>query len=181
MREEYPQAQLLLARVLVVSEHSREAVSTLRGLALPYRRAVPALKLFGFAYYRMNRLNAAEETLEAALSAAARPDAEMHYLLGLVRLRQNDTAEAIHQAKLALAINRRYASASRLLSDAYLLQGKDALAQQALRRQLALVRRPGDAREIQQRLVMVQSMLGASKNSVATVLPQVKYIRHYRK
>lgn len=176
VREDYPQAQMLLARVLVMAERSREAVATLRGLGNPHRSSARALKLFGWAYYRMNRLNDAEETLQAALSTASRPDAEIHYLLGLIRLRQADSADAMSQAKQSLAVRPRYPPAYRLLSDTYLLQGKERLAQRALQQQRALVRRPQAAREIQQRIVTLQSMVGARQESSPAVLPQIRSV-----
>ncbi|MBL8206227.1 MAG: tetratricopeptide repeat protein, partial [Blastocatellia bacterium] len=158
LREDYPQAQLLLARVLVQAERSREAVSTLRGLALPYRTSPKALKLFGWAYYRLNWVNDAEEVVQASGQAAGRPDAEVHCLLGLIRLRQQDATDAMRQAERALAIRPHYALAYRLLSDAYLLQGKEKLARRCLQQQLAHSRDPQTAREIRQRLRMLQSM-----------------------
>src|SRR5262249_33697093 len=50
LREDYPQAQMLLAQALVAVERPREAIATLRGLTNGHRGSPEALKLFGQAY-----------------------------------------------------------------------------------------------------------------------------------
>lgn len=187
LREDYPQAQMLLARALVDVERPREAINALRGLTMPHRGSSQALKLFGQAYCSMNRLNSAEETLQTALGLATRPDAESHYLLGLVKLRRQDNTGAINEARRALALNPRYVQAHRLLSDAYLLNGSPKLAERALRQQLKLVRGSSEIKEIRQRLKMVNNLAKARKEPDLYValrihrLPQPKYTEQARR
>ncbi len=176
LREDYPEAQMLLARALVASERPREAVAALRGLTMPHRGSPQALKLFGWAYCLMNRLNEAEESLQKAFSLTLRPDAESHYLMGLVKLRRQDHAGAVAEAKLALALNPRYANAHRLLSDAYLLWGKPRLAERSLRRQLKLARKSSEVKEINQRLAPVRSLAGARHGPSSYVAPQIHHV-----
>src|SRR5262245_33758618 len=135
----------------------------------------------------MNRLGDAEESLQSSLHLAKRPDPEAHYLLGLVRLRRQDYAGAISEARHALSLNPRYVQAHRLLSDAYLLGGKPKLAERALRRQLKLVHSFSEGKQVRQRLALVSEMAKARKEPSLYVglrilrVPQPEYTAQARR
>jgi TonB family protein len=187
LREDYPEAQMLLAQALVAVERPREAIAALRGLTNGHRGSPQALKLFGQAYCSMNRLNDAEETLLSAINLARRPDAESHYLLGLVRLRRQDYKGAIGEAHRALVLNPRCRQAYRLLSDAYLLNGRPKLAERALRQQLKLVRGFSEIKGVKQRLTLVSDMAKAGEEPSSYValrihrVPQPEYTEQARR
>src|SRR5215813_7710289 len=90
VREIYYEAQLLLGRSLIEVRRYREAAATLREIEPPERGTAEVHKLLGKAYYEMNRLREAARNFHQAIAFSMRPDYELHYLLGLVMLRQSD-------------------------------------------------------------------------------------------
>jgi TonB family protein len=173
IREIYLDAQLLLAQALIAAERPREAFATLRAVDFAQWHTAQVQKLFGQAFYQMNRLSEADHALQYAVSLTLRPDHELHYMLGLVKLRQNDTQGAIRQARMALALNSRYGLAHKLLSDAYLLEREPRRAEQELARYLRSVRHKEQAAYLQQRLAMIRSLARARDEEPKFAGPQV--------
>src|SRR5215510_13600265 len=103
-REIYYKAQLLLGRALLEAKRYREAAATLREIEPPERGASEVHKLLGRAHYGMNRLREAARNLNYAIGFSKRPDYELHYLLGLIMLRQRDGEGAIVEATKAAAL-----------------------------------------------------------------------------
>src|SRR5262249_61572518 len=85
-------------------------------------------KLSGQGFLLMNKTAEAEKALVRALGRASRPDPELRYYLGLVRLRQGESDDAFYEAEQVLRIKPRFAPARRLLSDAALVQLEYMLA-----------------------------------------------------
>jgi len=158
VREIYYEAQLLLGRSLVEAKRYREAVATLREIEPPERSAAEVHKLLGKAYYEINKLREATRNLNYAIGSTKRLDHELHYLLGLVKLREGDAESAISEARRAAALKRRFAPAQKLLSDAYLLKADHKRAEKALKRYLNGVRDPKEAAEINERIKAMRSL-----------------------
>ncbi|HZS04971.1 MAG TPA: TonB family protein [Blastocatellia bacterium] len=176
IHETYPKAQLLLAQALIDAERLREALGTLKGVEERRRKTAPVQKLYGKVLCRMNRLEQAERSLRAAIELADRPDAELHYLLGLVRLRQESFWGAKSEAERALEISPHYRAARRLLSDAYLMLRRFPEAGMELRR--CLKEGPGraEAQELRRRLAIVSKLSGADQGAAASATPQIHYV-----
>src|SRR5262245_44362693 len=122
VREIYYEAQLLLGRSLIEAKRYREAAATLREIEPPERGAAEVHKLLGKAHYGMNKLLEAARNFNYAIGFSKRRNYELHYLLGLVMLRQGDGEGAVVEATKAAALKPRFAPARKLLSDAYLLK-----------------------------------------------------------
>jgi TonB family protein len=161
IEEVYFDAQLLLSRVLLTAQRPREAHATLRAIERRRRDTAQVQKLLGYAYFQMNRLDAAEEILKYAISLAARPDPELHYHLGLVRLRQGDTQSAIREAKRVLVNAPHFTPARKLLSDAYLVANDPQQAALELTRCLRLARGRTERDELRERLLAIRSLAWA--------------------
>jgi TonB family protein len=171
IREIYLDAQLLLTRALIAAERPREAFATLRGIDLNHWQTAQVQKLFGQAFYQMNKLGEAERALEYAIRLASRPDHELHYALGLVKLRQQDAPRALQEGQRALAVNPRFARAHKLLSDAYLILRAPRRAEQELRRYLRSVADRDQANYLRQRLAVIRSLAQArTEQSTLTAL-----------
>src|SRR5262249_6593929 len=140
VREIYYEAQLLLGRYLVETKRYREAAATLREIEPTEQGVAEVHKLLGKAHYGMNRLREAARNFTYAIGFSKRPDYELHYLLGLVMLRQGDAKGAVDEAIKAAALKPRFAPARKLLSDAYLMRRDYKLSEKALKRYLASVR-----------------------------------------
>jgi tetratricopeptide (TPR) repeat protein len=181
VREIYYEAQLLLGRSLIEAKRYREAAATLKEIETPERGAAEVHKLLGKAYYEMNRLREASRNLNHAIGSSKRPDYEIHYLLGLVKLRQGDAEGAIDEATRAAALKLRFAPARKLLSDAYLIKGDYKRAEKALRRYLTSVRDRTEAAEIEECIKAIMS-LGRAKPQKSIqkpiTLPQIYKIPH---
>ncbi|MCI0337908.1 MAG: TonB family protein [Acidobacteria bacterium] len=181
VREIYYEAQLLLGRSLIEAKRYREAAATLREIEPPERGAAEVHKLLGRAYYQMNRLREAARNLHYAIRSSKRPDYELHYLLGLVMLRQGDAEGAIVEATRAAALKPRFAPARKLLSDAYLMKKDYEPSEKALKHYLASVRDGTEAAEIKERIEAIRS-LGRAKPEKSVqkpiTLPQIYKIPH---
>jgi len=181
VREIYYEAQLLLGRSLMEAKRYREAAATLREIEPPERGAAEVHKLLGRAYYEMNRLREAARNFQYAIGFSKRPDYELHYLLGLVMLRQGAAEGAIDEAKRAVALKPRFAPARKLLSDAYLMKKDYERSEKALKRYLASVRDRTEAAEIKERIEAMRS-LGRAKPQKSVqkpiTLPQIYKIPH---
>lgn len=158
VQEIYFNAQLLLGRSLVETGRYREAVGTLREIESPGRDTAEVQKLLGRAYYGMNKLREASQKLSYATELSKRPDYELHYLLGLVKLRQEDARSAILEARAAVALKPSSAPAHRLLSDAYLMKKDYKQAEKALARCLRNVRDQAEARDLKERIGIIKSL-----------------------
>ena len=176
IREIYLEAQLLLTRVLIDTERPREAFATLRAIDLDEWQTVEVQKLFGLAFYQLNKLPEAEHALQYAISLSPRRNHELHYLLGLVKLRQENAEDAVREAKNALAINPRFAQAHKLLSDAYLLQREPRPAEQELLAYLRSKPSRAETNELQKRLTMIRSLAQARPEQASFTGPQVKMV-----
>lgn len=170
VQEIFFNAQLLLGRSLVETRRYREAVATLREIESPDRDTAEVQKLLGKAYYGMNKLREASQKLRYASDISKRPDYELHYLLGLVKLRQEDAQSAILEAQTAVALKPRSAPAHKLLSDAYLMKKDYKQAEEALVRCLRNVRDPAEARGLKERIGIIKS-LGKAKPEEAIQKP----------
>jgi TonB family protein len=162
VREIYYEAQLLLGRSLIAAKRYREAAATLREIEPPERGAAEVHKLLGRSYYEMNRLREAARNFHYAIGFSKRPDYELHYLLGMVMLRQGATEGAIDEATRAVALKPRFAPARKLLSDAYLMKKDYERSEKALKRYLARVRDRAEAAEIKERIEAMR-ILGRAK------------------
>jgi TonB family protein len=162
VREIYYEAQLLLGRSLIEAKRYREAAATLREIEPPMRDAVEVHKLLGKAHYEMNKMRDAARSFHYAIGYSKRPDYELHYLLGLVTLRQGDAEGAIAEATKAAALNPRFAPARKLLGDAYLMKKDYKQSEKALKRYLASVRDQTEKTEIKERIEAMKS-LGLAK------------------
>lgn len=162
VREIYYEAQLLLGRTLIEAKRYREAGATLREIEPHERGAAEVHKLMGRAYYEMNRLREAARNFQYAIGFSKRPDYELHYLLGLVMVRQGDAEGAINEAKRVEALKPRFARARKLLSDAYLMKKDYRRSEKALKGYLASVRDRTEAAEIKERIEAMRS-LGRAK------------------
>ena len=181
VREIYYEAQLLLGRSLLEAKRYNEAAATLREIEPPERGAAQVHKLLGRAYYEMNRLREAARNFQYAIGFSKRPDYELHYLLGLVMLRQGATEAAIDEATRAVALKPRFAPARKLLSDAYLMNKDYERAEKALKRYLASVRNRAEASEIKERIKAMRSLCRAkSQKSVQNpiTIPLIYKIPH---
>jgi TonB family protein len=170
VREIYYEAQLLLGRSLIEAKRYREAAGTLREIEPPERGAAEVQKLLGRANYEMNRLGEASRNFHYAIGFSKRPDYELHYLLGLVMLRQGDAQGAIAEATRAAALKPRFAPARKLLSDAYLMKKDYRRSEKALKRYLASVRDRTEAAEIKERIKALKS-LGRAKSEKSVQKP----------
>ncbi len=162
VREIYYEAQLLLGRSLIEAKRYREAAATLREIEPSESEAAEVHKLIGRAYYEMNRLREAARNFQYAIGFSKRPDYELHYLLGMVMLRQGDGNRAIDEATRAVGLKPRFAPARKLLSDAYLMKKDYGRSEKALKRYLASVRDRTEAAEIKERIEAMRS-LGRAK------------------
>lgn len=181
VREIYYEAQLLLGRYLIETKRYREAAATLREIAAPMRDAVEIHKLLGKAHYEINKLREAARNLYYAIGSSKRPDYELHYLLGLVKLRQGAAEDAIAEATRAVALNPRFAPARKLLSDAYLIKKDYGRPEKALERYLASVRDRTEAADIKERIEAIRSLSRAKpEKSVQKpiTLPRIHKIPH---
>jgi TonB family protein len=181
VREIYYEAQLLLGRSLIETKRYREAAATLREIEPPGRGTAEVHKLLGKAYYEMNRLGEAARNFHYAIAFSKRPDYELHYLLGLVMLRQLDPEGAIDEATRAAALKSRFAPARKLLSDAYLMKRDYKRSEEALKRYLASVRDRTEAAEIKERIKAMKSLCRAKPQiSVRKpiTLPRIYKIPH---
>jgi TonB family protein len=176
IHETYLEAQLLLARALIGAERPREAFATLRAFDFHHWHTATVQKLFGQAFYQMNKLTEADHALQYAISLAPRRDHELHYSLGLVKLRQGETESALREASRALAINPRFALAHKLLSDAYLMQREPRRAEQELVRYLRSVRQQPEAEYLKKRLAVIRSLAQARSEQAAFAAPRVHTI-----
>jgi TonB family protein len=161
VREIYYDAQLLLGRSLIDAKRYREATMILREIEPPDGGAAEIHKLLGKAHYEMNRLREAARNLHYAIGFSRHPDYELHYLLGLVMLRQGDGEGAIAEATRAVALKPRFAPARKLLSDAYLMKKDYRRSVKALERYLASVRGQTEAAEIKERIDAIKNLGGA--------------------
>jgi TonB family protein len=161
VREIYYEAQLLLGRSLIEAKRYREAAATLREIDPPEHRAAEVHKLMGRAYYEMNKLREAARNFHYAIGFSKRPDYELHYLLGLVMLRQGAAAAAIDGATRAAALKPRFAPARKLLNDAYLMKKDYERSEKALKHYLASMRDRTEAAEIKERIEAIRSLGGA--------------------
>ena len=181
VREIYYEAQLLLGRSLIETKRYREAAAILREIEPSESGAAEVHKLLGKAHYEMNRLRDAVRNLHYAIGYSKSPDYELHYLLGLVMLRQGDGEGAIDEATRAVALKPRFAPARKLLSDAYLMRKDYVRSEKALKRYLASLQDQTGAAEIKERIEAMRS-LGQAKpqKSVkkAITLPQIYKIPH---
>ena len=181
VREIYYEAQLLLGRYLIENKRYREAAATLREIEPPERGAVEVHKLLGRAHYEMNKLREAARNLHYAIGFSKRPDYELHYLLGLVMIRQGDAEGAIDEATRAAALKPRFAPARKLLSDAYLMKKDYGRSEKVLKRYLASVRDRTEAEEIKKRIEAMRN-LGRAKPQKSVQkpikLPQIHKIPH---
>jgi tetratricopeptide (TPR) repeat protein len=157
VREIYYDAQLLLGRSLVETRRYREAAATLREIEAG-RGSTEVHKLMARANYEMNRLSEATRNLYYAIGSSKRPDYELHYLMGLVKLRQGEPEFAINQATRALKLKPRFAPARKLLSDAYLMKGDYRQSGIALTRYLSSVRDRHQAAEIKETIDALKSL-----------------------
>jgi TonB family protein len=181
VREIYYEAQLLLGRSLIEVKRYREAAATLREVEPSERGTAEVHKLLGKAHYEMNKLREAARNFHYAIGYSKRPDYELHYLLGLVMLRQGDGKGAIDEATRAVALKPRFAPARKLLSDAYLMKKDYERSEKALRRYLASVRDRTEAVEIKERIEAMRSLSRAKpQNSVQKpiTLPRIYKIPH---
>jgi TonB family protein len=158
VQETHFEAQMLLARSLLDAKRPREAVGMLRGVDALERGKVSYHKMLGQAFYFSNRLREASQSLSYAIAEASRPDAELHYYLGLVELRRGNARKAIHEAKRALELSPRYTPARKLLSDAYLNNKETAQAAQELTLYLRSVRNREEASKLRKRLKAIDSL-----------------------
>lgn len=181
IQEIYYEAQLLLGRSLLEAKRYREAAATLREIDPPERSFAEVHKLLGKAYYETNKLREATRNLYLAINSARRPDYELHYLLGLVQLRQNDADGAINEATRATALKPRFAPAQKLLSDAYLVKRDFKRSEKALNRYLSSVRDPMEAAEIKERIKALKNLRGARPEELVRkpiTLPRIIKIPH---
>jgi tetratricopeptide (TPR) repeat protein len=181
VRELYYEAQLLLGRSLIETKRYREAAATLREIEPPEGGAAEVHKLLGKAHYEMNKLREAARSLHYAIGYSKRPDHELHYLLGLVMLRQGDGNGAIDEATRAVALKPRFAPARKLLSDAYLMKKDYGRSEEALKRYLATVRDRAEAAEIKERIEAMRSLgLAKPQKSVQKPItrPRISKIPH---
>src|SRR5262249_49943508 len=118
VREIYPEAQWLLARALVRAKRPREAFEMLHSIDADHCDPGEFWKLSGQSFLLMKKTAEAENALMKAIGHAPRPDPELRYYLGLVKLRQGESEAAIYEAEQALRIRPRFAPARLLLSDA---------------------------------------------------------------
>lgn len=181
VREIFYEAQLLLGRSLMEAKRYREAAATLREITPPERGVAEVHKLLGRAYYEINKLREATRNLNYAIGFSKRPDHELHYLLGVVKLREGDAENAIGEARRAAALKPRFAPAQKLLSDAYLLKGDYEQAEKAIMRYLTSVRDRKEAAEINERIKAMRS-LGRAKPEKSVqkpiTLPRIYKIPH---
>jgi TonB family protein len=176
VREIYYDAQLLLGRSLVAAERYREAAAVLREIESRERMSPEVQKLLAKANYETNRLDEASRNLYLAIGYSRSPDYDLHYLKGLIKLRQGDAEVAIIEAKRAIAIKPRFSPAHKLLSDAYLM-GKDFdKAESELKLYLSGVRDRSESAEIKERINAIRSF-GSAKPERAVhqpiVLPRI--------
>ncbi len=175
-QEIFYKAQLLLGRSLLDAKRYREAAATLKEIEPPERGVVEVQQLLGTAYYEMNKLAEARKRFAYAIALSKRPNYELHYLLGLVKLRQGIAGGAINEAKKAMTLKSRFAPAQKLLSDAYLMKSDYAQAEAALTRYLSNIRDQAEAAEVKERIDALKSLNHASpENSVRKTIrkPQI--------
>jgi TonB family protein len=158
VREIYFDAQLLLGRSLIDAKRYREAAMILREIEPPDNGAAEVHKLLGKAHYEMNRLREAARNLQYAIGFSRRPDYELHYLLGLVMLRQGDGEGAIAEARRAVTLKPRFAPARKLLSDAYLMKKDYRRSVKALERYLASARDHTETAGIKERIDAIKNL-----------------------
>ena len=115
----------------------------------------------------------AARNLQYAIGYSKRPDYELHYLLGLVMLRQGDAEGAIAEAVRAAALNPRFAPARKLLGDAYLMKKDYRRSEKALKRYLASVRGQTEETEIKERIEAMRS-LGRAKPEKSVQKPIIR-------
>ncbi|MGH9754225.1 MAG: TonB family protein, partial [Blastocatellia bacterium] len=116
-----------------------------------------------------------------AIGSSKRPDYELHYLLGLVNLRQGAAEDAIAEATRAMALKPRFAPARKLLSDAYLMKKDYGRSEKSLERYLASVRDRTEAADIKERIEAIRSLGRAKPESSVQkpiTLPRIHKIPH---
>ncbi len=181
VREIYYEAQLLLGRSLIEARRYREAAATLREIEPTERGSAEVHKLLGRVHYETNKLREAARNLRYAIDYSRRPDYELHYLLGLVKLRQGDAGGAIDEATRVEKLKPRFAPARKLLSDAYFMKGDYRQSEKALTRYLTSVRDLKDETDIKERIKAMES-LGRAKpeKSVQKLIirPQIYNLPH---
>jgi len=158
VREIFFEAQLLLGRSLIETKRYREAVATLREIEPHARDTVEVQKLLGKAYCEINKLQHASRHLTHAISLSKRPDYELHYLLGLVKLRQGDARGAVDEAKIVATLKPRFALAQKLLGDACLMRQDYGQAEKALKRYLASVRDRAETVGLKERIKALENL-----------------------
>jgi len=158
VREIFFEAQLLLGRSLMEAKRYREAAATLKEIEPPARNTVEVQKLLGKAYCEMNKLQQANRSLAYAISLSKRPDYELHYLLGLVKLRQGDAQGAVDEAKIVATLKPRFALAQKLLGDACLMKQDYKQAEKALKRYLASVRDRAETVALKERIKALDNL-----------------------
>ncbi len=176
VREVYPEAEWLLAKALVRAERPREAFEMLRSIPSPYRESAEFWKLSGQVFLQMNKTDEAERALVKALSLTTRNDPELRYFLGLLRLRQGETADAIYEAELALKIESRFTLARRLLSDAALIRRDFRRAERELSLYLRSVRNESEAETLRRRLQVIRTLSQARDAESSIAAPRIRYI-----
>jgi TonB family protein len=176
VREIYPEAQWLLAQALVKAERPREAFEMLRSVGAPYRLTSEFWKLSGQVFLQMNKTAEAEKALVKALSLSSRSDPELHYFLGLLRLRQGESADAVYEAELALKIQPRFLPARRLLSDAALVRCDYRRAERELALYLRGARNEPEAANLRQRLLVIRTLSQARDSYSSVSAPRIRYI-----
>jgi len=175
-REIYPEAEWLLARALVKAERPREAFGMLRSINVSHQESAEFWKLSGQVFLLMNKTAEAEKALLRALGRASRPDPELRYYLGLVRLRQGESEDAIYEAEQALRINPRFAPARRLLSDAALVQRDYRRAERELSLYLQNASVRTEAQDLRRRLSAIRALAQARGSDSSFAAPRIRYI-----
>ena len=176
IREIYPEAQWLLAQSLIRAERPREAFEMLRSIGATRRESAEFWKLSGQCFLKMNKTAEAEEALLKAIGLAPRPDHELRYLLGMVRLRQGESEDAIYEAEQALKIRSRFTLAHRLISDAALARHDYQRAERELALYLRSVHNKPEMRNLRARLSAIRSLAGARDSHASFTAPRISHI-----
>jgi TonB family protein len=175
VREIYPEAQWLLAHALAKAKRPREAFETLRSIDARRRESAEFWKLSGQVFLLINKTAEAEKALLKAIGHTPRPDPEARYYLGLVKLRQGENEEAIHEAEQALRTSPRFALARRLISDAALVRGDYRLAERELALYLRSVRNQSEEQNLRQRLSAIRALSQARDSQSSFAAPRIDH------
>ncbi|HKX26419.1 MAG TPA: TonB family protein [Blastocatellia bacterium] len=165
LQEVFFKAQYLLGRLLIDVGRYQEAVATLNAIDPVRWETARVQKLLGKAYYEMNQLKLAGRRLDQAIARSKRPDYELHYFLGLVKLRQGDAAAAVREEKRAAELNPGFAPAQKALSDSYLMEGEYAEAEKSLTRYLAQIDDEMETSVLEERLQGIRVLAQAKPES----------------